>query len=399
MRLLISIVLVVSVLLGGCAAEGPKPSTPTPSPTVTPGNESNLAEEQDQVIYGKVYPGEAKSHEVLVGNVTRVSFELKRVEHKLGLTLTPPSAKPIYSSVLGVNPNISCGYDDGTCGGTQASCTIDNPEQGKWIVHVSPLDVPPGGKDYLVLVSFETEINFSLNVYPRIYTPGEPIRIMAGPALTVEPVRTMAGPAPTTGSGGSGEVITWASVVADIVMPGNVTERVVLYDDGLHGDSQADDGTYTNVFTDTSSWGIYGISLTASGTENGVKFQKRDAALVWVSPPPDLSIDASDIVFSNDNPYDGESISITATVHNIGEGDATFARIRFYYDERWRGEISVPIIRVPAGGTAEVKAWWVAKAGDHNIYVNAENLCSVEEQNLSNNESHRPIHVSVEANQ
>lgn len=375
MRLLISIVLVVSVLLGGCAAEGPKPSTPTPSPTVTPGNESNLAEEQDQVIYGKIYPGEEKSHEVLVGNVTRVSFELKWIEHELGLSLTTPSGEP----------NVICSSGGGTCGGYQADCIIDNPEPGKWIVHVSALDVPQGGKDYIVLVSFKTEINFSLFVYPRIYTPGEPIRIWVGRA-------------PVT-FGSSGEAITGASVVADIVTPGNVTERLVLYDDGLHGDLQADDGTYTNVFTDTSSWGIYRISVTASGTENGAKFQKRDATLVWVSPPPDLSIDASDIVFSNDNPYDGESISITATVHNIGEGDATFARIRFYYDERWRGEISVPIVRVPAGGTAEVKAWWVAKAGDHNIYVNAENLCSVEEQNLSNNESHRPIHVSIETKQ
>ena len=384
--LFLSLVLISIILLGGCAAEQSASPTPSPSPTVTPGNTPSPAEEQDQVIYGKIYPGEERSHEVLVGNVTRVSFELKWIEHKLCLSLTTPSGKPIDFSVQGVYPNISCGYDDGTCGGTQASCTIDNPEQGKWIVHVSPVDVPPGGKDYLVLVSFETEINFRLDVYPQIYTPGQPIRIMAGPALTLGP-------------GGSREVITWASVVADIVMPGNVTERLVLYDDGLHGDSQADDGTYTNVFTDTSSPGIYGISVTASGTENGVKFQKRDATLVWVSPPPDLSIDTSDIVFSNDNPYDGESISITATVHNIGEGDATFARIRFYYDERWRGEISVPIVRVPAGGTAQVKAWWVAQAGDHNIYVNAENLCSVEERNLSNNESHRPIHVSVETKQ
>lgn len=392
LELLVSIILISVILLGGCAAEQSASPTLSPSPTVTPGNTPSPAEEQDQVIYGKIYPGEEKSHEVLVGNVTRVSFELKWIEHELCLSLTTPSGKPIDFSVQGVYPNIICGYDEGTCGGTQASCTIDNPEQGKWIVHVSPVDVPPGGKDYLVLVSSQTEINFSLDVYPQIYTPGEPIRIIAGPAFTVGSARIILGPVPTVGSGGSDEVITVASVVADIVMPGNVTESLVLYD-------HADDGTYTNVFTDTGSPGIYGISITASSTENGVKFQKRDATLVWVSPPPDLSIDASDIVFSNDNPYDGESISITAIVHNIGEGDATFARIWFYYDERWRGEISVPIIYVPAGGTAEVKAWWVAKAGDHNIYVNAENMCSVEEQNLSNNESHRPIHMSIKTKQ
>jgi len=389
MRLLISIVLVVSVLLGGCAAEGPKPSTPTPSPTVTPGNESNLAEEQGQVIYGKIYPGEEKSHEVLVGNVTRVSFELKWIEHKLGLTLIPPSGKPIYSSVPGAEPDISFSSDDGTCGGTQASYTIDNPEQGKWTVRVSALDVPQGGKDYLVLASFnKTVINLYLDALtPWIYQPGEPMRIMVGPGLRI------GGPGLDEGIT---EVIRGASVVADIVTPGNVTERLVLYDDGQHGDRQADDGTYTNVFTDTSSPGIYGISITASGTDNDVEFQKRDATLVWVSPPPDLSIDTSDIVFSNDNPYDGESISITATVHNLGEGDAPYAKIWFYYDQRWSGDIAIPFVDVPAGGTVEVRAWWVAQAGDHDIYVDAINQCTIDEQNLSNNQAHRLIHVSVE---
>lgn len=174
LELFLSLVLISVILLGGCAAEQSASPTLSPSPTVTPGNTPSPAEEQDQVIYGKIYPGEEKSHEVLVGNVTRVSFELKWIEHKLGLTLTPPSGKPIYSSVQGVNPDISCSYDDSTCGGTFADCTIDKPEQGKWTVHVSALDVPPGGKDYLVLVSSQTEINFSLDVYPQIYTRGNP---------------------------------------------------------------------------------------------------------------------------------------------------------------------------------------------------------------------------------
>lgn len=212
-------------------------------------------------------------------------------------------------------------------------------------------------------------------------------------------MRIISGSVPTVRSGGSDEVIPVASVVADIVTPGNLTERLILYNNGQHSDLQADDRTYTNVFTDTSSLGIYGISITASGTANGVEFQKRDATLVWVSPPPDLSIDASDIAFSNDNPHDGESIAITATIYNIGEGDATYAKVWFYYDERWRGDIAIPFIDVPAGGTVKVTVWWVAQAGDHNIYVDAINQCNIDEQNLSNNQSYRPIHVTVESNQ
>lgn len=391
LELLLSTILISIILLGGCAAEQSTSLTPSPSPIVTPGNTPSPAEEQDQVIYGKIYPGEEKSHEVLVGNVAKVSFELNWLQHRLGLSLTAPSGKTY----------LSCSHDDGTCGGTFADCTIDNPEQGKWIIHVSALDVPPGGKDYVLLVSGDTDINFYLHLESQKYTPGEPIPIMAGPGLTLGgPVSGGVGPISTTiEPEGSGKVITYSSVVADIVTPGNVTERLVLYDDGQHGDRQADDGTYTNVFTDTSSPGIYGISITASGTENGVKFQKRDATLVWVSPPPDLSIDASDIVFSDDNPHDGESISITATIHNIGEGDAPNAEIWFYYDQRWSGDIAIPFVDIPAGGTVEVKAWWVARAGDHNIYVDVINQCGIDEQNLSNNQAYRPIHVSAEPKQ
>lgn len=385
MKLLTSILLVAILLLGGCAAEGPKLSTPTPSPTVTLGNTSNLVENQDQVIYGKIYPGEEKTYEVLVGNVTQVSFELKWIAHQLGLSLTTPTGKP-----YGI-----CGYGAGPCGGTRSDCIILNPEPGKWTVHVSALDVPQSGKDYLLLVSFnKTEINLYLDMYPTmyptwIYQPGEPIRITMGPRLS------LGGP----GHEGITEVITGASVVADIVTPSNMTESLALYDDGKHNDGQADDGTYSNVFTDTSSQGIYGISVTASGTANDVKFQKRDATLVWVSLPPDLSIDASDIVFSDDNPHDGDSISITATIHNTGEGDALNANIWFYYDQRWSGDIAIPFVDIPTGGTVEVKAWWVARAGDHNIYVDAINQCGIDEQNLSNNQAFRPIHVSVEINQ
>jgi len=368
--LFISIILIAITLLGGCAGKQPVSPTQSPSP----------AGEQDQVIYGKIYPGEEKTHEVIVGNVTGVSFELKWMVHELGLSLTTPSGQP-YTI---------CGYSGGTCGGTESSCIIADPEPGKWIVHVKALQVPQSGKDYLLLVSFGRYINFSLFVYPLMYKPGEPIRITAGSS-------------PRTGGPGldegTTEVIKVVSVAADIVTPGNVTERLILYDDGHRGDFQAGDGGYTNVFTDTSSPGIYGISITASGTINGVKFQKRDATLVLVSAPPDLSVDAYDIVFSDDNPYDGESITITATIHNIGKGDAPNAKIWFYYDQRWSGDIAIPFVDVPAGGAVEVKAWWVAKAGDHNIYVDAINQCTIDEQNLSNNEAHRAIHVSTDMEQ
>ncbi len=384
LKLLTSVLLVAILLLSGCATGEPNPSTSTPSPTATPGNTS-IVENQDQVIYGKIYPDEEKTYEVWVGNnITNVSFELKWMVHELGLSLTTPSGEP-----YGI-----CGYGSGPCGGTGSDCIILNPEPGKWTVHVNALDVPQSGKDYLLLVSFNRLINFSLFVYPLMYTPGEPIRITMGSA----PRRQIAGgPAPTT-EPGSDKVIG-ASVVADILMPGNVTESLILYDDGQHGDGQADDGAYSNVFTDTGSQGIYGISVTASGTANGVKFQKRDATLVWVSPPPDLSIEASDIVFSDDNPHEGESISITATIRNIGGGDAFNAEIWFYYDKRWSGDIAIPYVDIPAGGTVKVTEWWTARAGDHNIYVDVTNQCGIEEQNLSNNQAYRPIHVSAETNQ
>ncbi|MEW6481435.1 MAG: PKD domain-containing protein [bacterium] len=50
---------------------------------------------------------------------------------------------------------------------------------------------------------------------------------------------------------------------------------IQLYDDGTHGDTQANDGIYSNIFTTTSVEGGYGISVYASGTINGVPFKKE----------------------------------------------------------------------------------------------------------------------------
>ncbi|RJS70709.1 hypothetical protein CW714_06900, partial [Methanophagales archaeon] len=52
----------------------------------------------------------------------------------------------------------------------------------------------------------------------------------------------------------------------------------------------------------------------------------------WISITPDLTLNSSDISFSPSSPTEGDSVTITATVHNIGDADANNFMVSFFDD-------------------------------------------------------------------
>jgi hypothetical protein len=71
--------------------------------------------------------------------------------------------------------------------------------------------------------------------------------------------------------------------------------RLFMYDDGTHGDEEANDGVYTTIFNGANKEGTYSFSFHASGqTSGGLRFQRQKVAQKYlpVRPsPPDIQID------------------------------------------------------------------------------------------------------------
>ncbi len=108
---------------------------------------------------------------------------------------------------------------------------------------------------------------------------------------------------------------------------------------------------------------------------------------------PDLSISASDISFSENNPKEGETIFINATIHNIGnkKGEA----IVEFYDGNPDSDgifIDSVSISIEVAETEIVSIEWKTTAGEHEIFVKITNSKPKEEE-TSNNLASRKITV------
>ena len=339
---------------------------------ITSSHEKDPVPQQLPVVSGKIYPGEEKSHEILISNATSVAFCLYWSEGDLNFTLTTPNGTLIDTSTAESDVNITHFRDPELI---LDEYIIENPEQGAWKVNINAVNVSEEGENYTVLTLLETNITLSLSLQKYQYDPNEPINITANL---------------TYGS----EAITNASVTAKIKRPDDTTEKITLYDDGLHGDNQTNDGIYANAYTNTSSWGTYDITVTASGELNEEQFEREAFAAVWVEQYPDLTINT--ISFSNDKPNPGENITINATIHNIGEADANNASILFYDGEPASGElIGEDVVNVTANATANASVSWTALSGTHHIYVLISPYNEFLEENYTNNLANNSIEVNT----
>ena len=102
----------------------------------------------------------------------------------------------------------------------------------------------------------------------------------------------------------------------------------------------------------------------------------------------DLSLDSSDIIFSNETAYPGDTITINATIHNIGDLQANSVEVKFS-DGLSGPQIGTTqtIPSLPAGQNATVSVTWNIPGlqQSHDIYVKVDPDDKHPETNESNN--------------
>jgi hypothetical protein len=325
------------------------------------------------MISGRIFSGEQKSHEIPISATSNATFILAWLSGDLNLTLITPSGTTIDPSFATGNTNISYYHDGNT---TIEGYTVTIPESGVWQVNISAVDVAAEGENYTVLTFLETTVNLSLNLTKYEYNPGEQISIVAN---------LQEGNSPLTG----------ASVTAAIQRPDESVESLALYDDGLHGDVAANDGIYTNAYSNTTTSGTYGITVSANGTVDSEELARQAFSTVWVEQYPDLTLASSDISFSDNVPVSGETVTISAIISNIGEANASNASVSFYDGVPADGVlIGEDVIDVNASETANASTSWNTTAGQHAIHVVISPFNGFLEKDYSNNEVYKTIDVA-----
>jgi len=108
---------------------------------------------------------------------------------------------------------------------------------------------------------------------------------------------------------------------------------------------------------------------------------------------PDLSLLPTDIALSNEEPVEGETITISAQMNNIGEVNATNVSVILIVDDVQVGGLHITPIIEP-GTSVEFSTDWVSMAGDHDITIAIDPDNSIDEHTEENNNATRTIRVS-----
>jgi hypothetical protein len=216
--------------------------------------------QESALIEDSVTIGDEDHHSIPVDyTVSEVHFILASDEGELDFTLTSPGGTLITPTVAANDPLIT--YTNAIT--TLIGYDITSPEHGNWTAHVAISGTVPSEVSYAMLTLFDSELGLSILLDEDVYQINDSV------PLTAE---LMYGPNPIIG----------ATVTAQVVSPSGSTEVLSLYDDGSHGDAQANDGIYTNLYMDTTATGAYEVTVTTSGTINDEQFVRETATTIWV---------------------------------------------------------------------------------------------------------------------
>jgi uncharacterized protein YkwD len=116
----------------------------------------------------------------------------------------------------------------------------------------------------------------------------------------------------------------------------------------------------------------------------------------------DLTLASSGILFDPPSPYQGDDVTIIATIENHGSTDAYPVNVKFYDGDPDSGgtqigvEKQIPNILIH-GESAEVSTIWntQGKSGIHYIYAVIDENNIISETNENNNERHHSISINA----
>jgi PKD repeat protein len=214
--------------------------------------------QESVLVEDSVTTGEEHDHVVPIDStVSEARFVLGSSGGELSFTLTSPGGRLITPTVAASDPVIT--YTNAIT--TLTGYIVVNPEPGSWTAHVAISGTASSEVNYAMLVLLDSDLGLSILLDEDVYHMPVP--------LTAQLVNTS-------------DPVAGATMVAQVKNPDGSTQSISLYDDGSHGDGQADDGIYSNLYTNAIAAGAYEITVTASGTIDDEQFARETATTIWV---------------------------------------------------------------------------------------------------------------------
>lgn len=126
----------------------------------------------------------------------------------------------------------------------------------------------------------------------------------------------------------------------------------------------------------------------ANGSWNDDPYSTALALRALANVKPNLTITSTDITFSNPTPTIGDTISITANVHNTGPTQADAVFVRFYDGDPSSGAtlIGEATISIPVFGSSPASiTYTIPTASSKTIFVTIDPLNTIDELNEADN--------------
>lgn len=160
---------------------------------------------------------------------------------------------------------------------------------------------------------------------------------------------------------------------------------------GYSLDDQANVTITGNITLTDIPEGTHNVVVYANDTSGNMGCSDKVYFTVEITPL-DLSVSSPDISFSESNPSEGQSVTISATIHNLGEMSAENTTIHFYDSVSLIGEDHISFISHHSHGTASID-WTADGEGYHLIKVVVDPFNDMIETDEDNNEATRSLLV------
>lgn len=247
-----------------------------------------------------------------------------------------------------------------------AELNVERPRPGNWTVEV---EGEKGGA-YSVAGTYETKTYVGAGVSASSVLPGEPVTVYG---YAVQPDRDPDLPLPF-------------EVTAKVWL-GAQSVDVPLYDDGDHGDGEAEDGLYAGEFLSTQEPGTYLVTVEGVLLEGRQQLRRWAYERFTVESLAELTL-GNRILLCDASPRPWEPFGVAVVVQNWGHTDAAGAVVELLEELPGRRArlLSRSVVEVEAGGGSAVARFFVElPPGEHRLRARASAVDGPLESNYRNN--------------
>ncbi len=227
--------------------------------------QSNLSFLETDLIHDMARPVKPNSHEILIERAREVELCCSWGGGDLAIKLIDPQGNPINTISEALDYNIDYEFWDFPEGFVMGCYSIEgNYPTGTWTMQISTNEPALREIGYTVDVYLrDPELSVKYFTNKEVFKTDELITITTVLQRRATPV-------------------FGATVLAIIAMQRNIIDTLILYDDGFHNDSLANDGRYASNFHISSRQGDYYVQINVSKTGDNAFAREDDSAIMFI---------------------------------------------------------------------------------------------------------------------